>query len=158
MRLAHPQPTRGHCGNTLEPLTDSSAAGLSDLLRKEANRLRAAPGPVPMGMLLNQLGIRVSTAEELAGGAHGILRLNNGSWEIVLPAGTTTDAEHLSPRHRFTVAHEIGHIILYEHGVQPPRTRRAHWQIEELCNGFAGRLLISDADLGEAFPQVDDLS
>lgn len=111
-----------------------------------------------MGQVLHRLGVSLSVADELAGKAHGILRLINGSWEIVLPAPPSADPEHLSPRHRFTVAHELGHMILYNQGVQRARDRRAYWQIEDLCNAFAGQLLISDVELDEAFPRDADIS
>lgn len=102
--------------------------------------------------LLTDLGVVLSTAPKVAGKAHGILKLQDGRWEIVLPAEGGKGRPDLSPRERFTVAHEIGHIVLYHHGVRPPRDRSEYWRIEDLCNLFAGQLLIAEHELVEAFP------
>jgi hypothetical protein len=102
--------------------------------------------------LLSDLGVVLSTASKVAGKAHGILKLQNGQWEIVLPAEGGKGRPYLSPRERFTVAHEIGHIVLYHYGLRPPRDRREYWQVEDLCNLFAGQLLIAEHELVTAFP------
>jgi hypothetical protein len=42
---------------------------------------------------------------------------------------------------------------LFDNGIKPPRQRREYWQIEELCNAFAGHLLIADRELEAPFPR-----
>ena len=43
----------------------------------------------------------------------------------------------------FTIAHEIGHLVLGESGVSNPRpTRRGHLASERWCNAFAAELLV----------------
>jgi hypothetical protein len=131
----------------------TSDASLRDFLRLEAVRLRARPGPLCLPELLSDLGVTLSSAPDLVGRAHGILRSQNGRWEIVLPMEGGRDSADLSPRDRFTVAHELGHIALFANGVKPPRQRREYWQVEELCNIFAGQLLIADRELETSFPR-----
>ncbi|MHB8499512.1 MAG: ImmA/IrrE family metallo-endopeptidase [Candidatus Acidiferrales bacterium] len=128
-------------------------ASLRDLLRSEAVRLRTRPGPLCLPELLLDLGVTLSSAPDLAGRAHGILRSQNGRWDIVLPMEEGKGIADLSPRQRFTVAHELGHIALYDNGIKPPRQRREYWRIEELCNIFAGQLLIADRELEASFPR-----
>ncbi len=131
----------------------TSDANLQDLLRLEAVRLRRRPGPLCLPELLRDLGVTLSSAPDLAGGAHGILRSQKGRWEIVLPMEKGKGSADLSPRERFTVAHELGHIALFDNGVKPPRQRGEYWRIEELCNIFAGQLLIADRELEVPFPR-----
>lgn len=52
----------------------------------------------------------------------------------------------LSTRERFTLAHELGHWALEELSGLPSRQDDA--AAERLCDRFAGRLLISDVELG----------
>jgi IrrE N-terminal-like domain len=126
---------------------------LRGMLRTEANILRTAPGPVRLVDLLLDFGIKLSVADEVSGRADGILRKRNDQWQIILPrAKESPTAARLSDRERFTVAHEIGHFLLFRNGVPPPQSRSEYWQLEELCNVFAGQLLIADFELEQFFP------
>lgn len=72
----------------------------------------------------------------------------------------------LTPRERFTIAHEIGHYVLLQEASFRPQRRRDYWLGESLCQEFASRLLIrpkvveavrpygSSADLMAAVNQV----
>jgi hypothetical protein len=138
---------------------ESSPQSLKPFLRAEAARLRSKGGELRLEELLADLRITLSRARELGGNAHGLLRLRNDDWEIVLPGpDTRVVATALSSRERFTVAHEIGHFVLHRHGVASPRRRSDYWRLEEMCNWFAGQLLISDRELGEAFPTSAEVS
>ncbi|MCC7174419.1 MAG: ImmA/IrrE family metallo-endopeptidase [Bryobacterales bacterium] len=51
----------------------------------------------------------------------------------------------MTPRERFSVAHEIGHWIVSEQlGVPPAETSRDYWRQEEWVNSFAGCLLVPE--------------
>jgi hypothetical protein len=45
---------------------------------------------------------------------------------------------------RFVIAHELGHLVLEKHKVPVPAGRAEYWQVETLCDDFAGRLLIPE--------------
>jgi len=56
----------------------------------------------------------------------------------------------ISPRERFTIAHEIAHFVLLEQVGFRPRRRRDYWLGEDLCQEFAASLLIRPAVVEEA--------
>lgn len=58
----------------------------------------------------------------------------------------------ITPRERFTIAHEIGHYVLLEEASFRPRRRRDYWLGERLCQEFASHLLIRPAVVKEAGP------
>jgi hypothetical protein len=133
-------------------LDGTSIDQLRLLLRAEAIRMRDSREPLNLIGLLRELGVTLSSSGEIGAKAQGLLRSHNDRWEIVLqssyPTGT---AQRLSGRDRFTVAHELGHLVLYRSGVAGPRTRSDYWRLEEVCNWFAGQLLISDFELEGVF-------
>jgi hypothetical protein len=51
----------------------------------------------------------------------------------------------LNARERFSVAHELGHWVLFNRfRVQPETEKRLYWEQEEVINAFAGQLLVPD--------------
>ena len=51
----------------------------------------------------------------------------------------------LTPRERFSVAHELGHLVaLRELDLQPARERTDYWTQEGWMNGFAAALLVAE--------------
>jgi hypothetical protein len=51
----------------------------------------------------------------------------------------------LNSRERFSVAHELGHWILFNRfQIGPESERRLYWEQEEVINAFAGQLLVPD--------------
>lgn len=76
----------------------------------------------------------------------GTLSLEPGGWRISIRDGTPYR------RARFTVAHEIGHIILYEQLADEPEALRAlqdaeHWHaVERTCNLLAAEMLMPRED------------
>src|SRR5882724_1715204 len=69
--------------------------------------------------------------------------------------------EHLlTPRERFSVAHELGHLIAFrEFNLPPAREKNTYWTQETWMNRFAATLLIPDVVLEEwlGTVQVDQL-
>jgi hypothetical protein len=45
---------------------------------------------------------------------------------------------------RFLIAHELGHLVLHQHGAKNPFGPNEYWKVEKLCDEFARRLLIPD--------------
>jgi hypothetical protein len=51
----------------------------------------------------------------------------------------------LSPRERFSIAHELGHWLIFNHfQIGPQSDERLYWKQEEAVNFFAGHLLVPD--------------
>ena len=51
----------------------------------------------------------------------------------------------LNSRERFSVAHELGHWVLYDRfQIGPESEGRPYWEQEEVINAFAGHLLVPD--------------
>ncbi|MCW3047293.1 MAG: hypothetical protein JWO74_1577 [Solirubrobacterales bacterium] len=106
-----------------------------ELLRKSGQE----HGPVALRPLLERLGAR---REDLALPTPGRLEIDSEGWRICVRAGTPWR------RARFTIAHEIGHILLYETLAGRPAQVRAlqapeHWAaVERLCNQAAAELLM----------------
>jgi hypothetical protein len=51
----------------------------------------------------------------------------------------------LNSRERFSVAHELGHWVLYDRfQIGPESEGRPYWEQEEVINAFAGQLLVPD--------------
>jgi len=73
---------------------------------------------------------------------HGRLSVRNKRWHITVPF------EMSAERRRFSIAHEVGHILLYEAvaahpaEVQELRSRPLWRQIEQLCNQGAAAILM----------------
>jgi len=106
--------------------------------------------PVDLVAVCRELGVglRVAPADGPRRGA--LMRAGRG-WEVVVmrPRGPSGD---ISPQERFTIAHELGHLILMRE--TPFRIQRDadYWLAEELCNRFASGLLIPQrllSDLAE---------
>ncbi len=83
----------------------------------------------------------------------GSSNLGDGGASILLPiptlksvrARSTAGAlERFSPTERFVIAHELGHLILLRNSGGRPADKSEYWQLEQVCNDFARRLLISD--------------
>lgn len=74
---------------------------------------------------------------------------DRGQFVIVL---RQSDAGEENTRQRFTFAHEMGHALLAQEMKYAPTSRGEYWRIERLCNDFAARLLVSEADLERLLP------
>lgn len=68
-------------------------------------------------------------------------RQGPGRYEIVV--GTRGNPFEL-PQLRFTIAHEIAHCLIDQIANLTPSSTSEYWQIEDVCNDFAARLLIPD--------------
>jgi Zn-dependent peptidase ImmA (M78 family) len=55
------------------------------------------------------------------------------------------DENLLSPRERFSIAHELGHWVAFSRfRIGPQSERRVYWEHERVMNAFAGCLLAPD--------------
>jgi hypothetical protein len=100
-------------------------------------------GPVPLSRLLAALGAR---EEEMPLPTAGKLRIDDRGYLICVRTNTPWR------RARFTVAHELGHVLLCESLKDQPAALRAlrepaHWDaVERLCNQAAAELLMPSED------------
>lgn len=99
--------------------------------------------PVALRPVWRSFGARV--AEAAGAGPDGRLEVAHGNYRIVVRE------DQYWRRRRFTVAHEIGHMVLFEAVRGDPEavralTEDAHWAaVERLCDRAASRLLLPDA-------------
>ena len=100
--------------------------------------------PVDLLRLAKRVGIRnVAELDTCLDGQ--LLELESGSYEVVLSKSAP------ATRKRFTLAHEIAHLLLF------PREAANHHrrETEELCNLAAAELLIPTHFLAKLFPAGD---
>lgn len=95
--------------------------------------------PVPLDAICQGLGVEVCYDEELAEGVAGVLDTTKEPARISVRHG---DHPH---RQRFTVAHEIGHLLLHDFGVAHRDTSfrdPVFGGVETQANQFAASLLM----------------
>lgn len=98
--------------------------------------------PVPLGEVVASFGLGPLLIER-GKDRHGALRRVNSRWHPVVYR-RNGGGRYLSPRERFTVAHEIAHAIIETRiGVRPVRNSQ-YWALEGKCDWFASRLLIPE--------------
>lgn len=96
--------------------------------------------PVPVIRLANELGVRVVKSRSL--GTDGELTFDLDADEYPVPVITTNATQHVN-RRRFTVAHELGHLMMHDLRDHNRDTDDwAHDPIEAEANAFAANLLM----------------
>lgn len=99
--------------------------------------------PVDFEMLLARLGMGpILFRSDVSG--HGALVVENDKASPVVRVEMEGTPTALNQRQRFTVAHEVAHELFSRELLALPRRAREYWDIERLCNEFAGRLLVPD--------------
>lgn len=98
--------------------------------------------PIDIEGIVRSLGISIvfslqSDPSRVAEARKGV----QNRYSIVLFRDSDEEKE-LSPAERFSLAHELGHILLdLRYGLQP-KNRDQYWEAEEWCDSFAAELLI----------------
>jgi len=108
--------------------------------------------PVAVEGIVASAGLALRRDDASARG-HGALLELGGVWTIMLPGQGGVDT--MSPRERFTAMHELAHFIVEKETSFRPGRRRDYWELEKLCDAFAGRMLIPDSLLGAFFSLTD---
>lgn len=110
--------------------------------------------PIDPGALASRFGASVSImgggrrSDQL--GAHGELTVKDGRWHIRVPR------ELQKVRQRFSIAHEIGHILLFTAVAKDPRLIRElrsevlYPTVERLCDAGAAQLLMPTTVFADA--------
>lgn len=98
--------------------------------------------PVRLRALLSNLGIRLQfeTAKGRSGKAYLVFD-DPPTIIVIRPAQLASNREHAHRSQRFSVAHELGHWIIWRRlGSMPDHLN--YWNHEVLCNEFAAKLLL----------------
>jgi hypothetical protein len=117
-----------------------------------ADRLRGEQrGAIDIGKLLRTSDIEVRTIES-SRGSGSLGQGKDGRYIITIKQREGTLL--WSPRDRFTAAHELGHFLLIKKwNFKPsPSERKEYFLCEQLCNRFAGRLLVDAKEVAAAKP------
>lgn len=134
--------------NQLEPI--------SVRLRDEAARLGSGSVPLHLLHLLKELGLGLRIARSRDENHKGDLRRGEAGWEIVVvrPSRGPIEELGLSNQERYTIAHEISHYLVEAWFGFRPSTSGEYWALEEVCDEFADRLLVSDQLLAGLDPNL----
>jgi hypothetical protein len=123
-------------------------------LHREARRLASDGAPDPM-KIADELGAEVKLASRSP--QSGLLSAENGKYVITIQSGD----RQINPRGRFTLAHELAHLLLLkEKGYRPIlfKDSKSYYKMEELCNFFAGKLLVPERVFDEvSIVDLDDV-
>ena len=134
--------------DALEAFCDRWSAATPELAMSQAAAQTTAEFvgslPIDPGMLAARFGASVAIAAPASGKLddHGQLRVRDGRWHIRVPRELSQE------RRRFSVAHEIGHILLFDAVVDQPelirqlRSKSLFARVERLCNIGAAHLLM----------------
>ena len=81
-----------------------------------------------------------ATTEGLCSGEHrkGALHNVGGKWVIRING----DISMAGPTERFTMAHELAHLMLVQQEVSNPISEEEYWTLEEVCDRLARTLLV----------------
>ena len=122
-------PVRGHWADCLRQAATRAV--------DEAAALHATTTRVPVNLhaLAYQLGARLesSTSPDTPDGS---LHRASGEWVIRF------NEQRPLHRKRFTIAHEMAHLLFLSTGLQPPSSTGEYWVLEEACQVVASELLV----------------
>jgi len=117
-------------------------AEMQKWLLSQADQLRTASpaGRLLLEQVVTSLGVVLVVSPGLR--SSGLLTESDGVFTILVREQPR--AGSLTQHQRFTIAHEIGHVLLIKKwDFRPPfSNRELYYQAEHLCNSFAGRLLV----------------
>lgn len=118
----------------------ASLKQIRDTLKAAAEEIHTFAGwPVSVDHIMERLGIRLRIIHQTDAGASARLEISNGP-EIIVSQKWQTH-RLTDNRARFSVAHEIGHWIVWRKlGYLP--SKETYWVNEDLCNEFASCILI----------------
>lgn len=105
-----------------------------------------ATAPTNLEALCAKLGVEASESQEIVG--LGLLTLEAGRFRIYYSDGLR------KTRMRFTIAHEIGHLLMLRSGKWAPTSGR---ELERICDLFASEILMPTKVFREQAASVDSL-
>jgi hypothetical protein len=115
-------------------------------LEKCAEKLVAhqeTQGAISVRTTLNLLGLSLEKrCDPAARRSYGIVERRDNEHIRVIVVRQDAEKAPLSHRERFTIAHEIGHVLLKEKFNWNPFSGKDYYLCEEYCDYFAGLLLL----------------
>lgn len=117
----------------------------ANLLQEAAYRLTGSQAlPVDLGSICDGLGVKVVNADSGNGSGKTYLVKSKHGAEIRLNCGVQGFESFCNPVSRYLIAHELGHLILDSQKIPRPLGKSEYWKHENLCNYFAGLLLLPE--------------
>ncbi|MEL7483988.1 MAG: ImmA/IrrE family metallo-endopeptidase [Planctomycetota bacterium] len=125
------------------------------LVQKELDAIGPHSLPLPLGPLLANLGVRKVRRKEMTIEG-GLKRTTTGKFDILVRA------DRSPRRQRFTIAHELGHLLFYKYAPAAKRRQAdtgepAPLEEERLCNLAAEEILMPSWYVEELAGQTDDM-
>jgi IrrE N-terminal-like domain len=104
--------------------------------------------PIALRPICRQMGVHGIRRERLSE-AKSILVDASSKPVIILRTehGRVGNTVPFTPRERFLIAHELGHLVLRKLGAKNPSGQSQYWKVERLCDAFSRRLLMPDRTL-----------
>ena len=99
--------------------------------------------PVDLYAVCAELGLLEPTIQLGSKEQHGGLRRSGSTWQPVVYR-TVSGRPWLTPRERFTLAHEIAHAVIEMELPLRPKRNAEYWALEERCDRFAVQLLVPE--------------
>lgn len=112
------------------------------LIREACDLTRDVSFPVDLSSLASGMGVRVEFGHSRRREYHeASLFLRDGAYVI---GSHSLSQESWSVRDRFSIAHELAHVLCDRRGVGQPRRKTEYWRLEDLCDEMANRILIPE--------------
>ena len=117
------------------------------LVESAVKLLQGSRVPVSLRPICRQLSVHSIRREKLEGSKSLLIDARVKPVIILNRSRTGPPAERNSFNsiERFLIAHELGHLVLQQHGAKNPSGKSEYWKLEKLCDAFARRLLLPDA-------------
>lgn len=112
---------------------------IEDTARKVRDHFGMQDGPISnVTALLERAGIHVAFVEQSGTGINALTKEINGNFLVMLNI-----ADQSAVRIRFSLAHELGHILLHSHYSESSyKSKEMHKRLEAEANMFASSLLM----------------
>lgn len=125
-------------------------------------------GFIPLIPLAKQLNVRVwLQLSNASRRSHALSDLSSNPIDVtIIRHGSvrgrqiveSDDEATLRPSERFSLAHELGHVLAFQRfGVQPEKEKSAYWAQEACMNEFSQRLLVPDWLLKRWLNAIEDV-
>jgi hypothetical protein len=115
------------------------------ILEESAYRLAGSYSRfVPIGPICRQLGVSELRRGRLEGPKSLLVDAELRPTIILNTLDGQCSKGEFTGYERFLIAHELGHLVLHQHGAKNPFGPNEYWKVEGLCDEFARCLLIPD--------------
>lgn len=107
-------------------------------------------GAIDVKQILGKLSVPlVKRVDSDASKSYGELTLTPPDKYVVNLIRNSDEPKPLTRWERFTVAHELAHLLLIKRFRWNPKVGSSYYECEQCCDAFAGRLLVPRSELGD---------